>query len=46
MVAAARTEAGVTAPVADAAFFMDSALAPCVVTEDKSFISSYCRVVY
>ena len=45
MVAAARTEVGVTA-LAAVAFFMDSALAPWLVTEESSFISSYWRVVY
>ncbi len=42
MVAAALTDAGVTAA---AAFFAASALPLCCITEDNSFISSYCSVV-
>lgn len=42
IVAAARTEVGVTDP---AAFFIASTEFPWFVTEDNNFISSYCKVV-
>ena len=42
IVAAARTEVGVTDP---AAFFIASTEFPWFVTEDNNFISSYCNVV-
>ena len=45
MVAAALTVIGVTA-LALATFFAPSALPLCCITEFKSFISSYCSVVY
>ena len=38
MVAAARTEVGVTVPTA---FFIASALVPWFVTDDNNFINSY-----
>ena len=43
IVAAARTEVGVTLPIA---FFIASADPLWFVTEESSFISSYCKVVY
>ena len=43
IVAAARTDVGVTVPVA---FFIDSTELDWFVTELNSFINSYCNVVY
>ena len=42
IVAAARTDVGVTVP---AAFFIASTFVPLLVTDDSSFINSYCNVV-
>ena len=42
IVAAARTDVGVTVPTA---FFIASTLLLVFVTDDSSFINSYCKVV-